>query len=74
MFGTLSRGPVESDVPDRLFAYGVLEKAGESTRGGSRAYYRMPDREGSSALSRRSAAARTRSASAEAVAANAKAP
>lgn len=30
----------------RLVAYGLLEKAGESTRGGSRAYYRMPDREG----------------------------
>jgi predicted transcriptional regulator len=30
----------------RLVAYGLLEKAGESTRGGSRAYYRIPDREG----------------------------
>ncbi len=28
-----------------LVAYGLLEKAGESTRGGRRAYYRMPDRE-----------------------------
>lgn len=28
----------------RLVAYGLFEKAGESTRGGSRAYYRMPDR------------------------------
>jgi hypothetical protein len=30
----------------RLVAYGLLEKAGESTRGGRRAYYRMPDRAG----------------------------
>lgn len=31
----------------RMFvAYGVLEKCGPSTRGGRRAYYRMPDREG----------------------------
>jgi hypothetical protein len=30
----------------RLVAYGLLEKSGESTRGGRRAYYRMPDREG----------------------------
>lgn len=31
----------------RLIAsYGLLEKVGESTRGGNRAYYRMPDREG----------------------------
>jgi hypothetical protein len=29
----------------RLVAYGLLEKVGESTRGGRRAYYRMPDRE-----------------------------
>src|SRR2546426_5953446 len=29
----------------RLVAYGLLEKAGESTRGGKRAYYRMPARE-----------------------------
>ncbi len=29
-----------------LAAYGLLEKAGPSTRGGRRAYYRMPDREG----------------------------
>ena len=29
-----------------LVAYGVLEKSGESTRGGRRAYYRMPDRAG----------------------------
>jgi hypothetical protein len=28
----------------RLVAYGLLEKAGESTRGGRRAYYRMPNR------------------------------
>lgn len=28
-----------------LVAYGLLEKVGESTRGGRRAYYRMPDRE-----------------------------
>lgn len=27
-----------------LVAYGLLEKVGESTRGGRRAYYRMPDR------------------------------
>jgi hypothetical protein len=27
----------------RLVAYGLLEKVGESTRGGRRAYYRMPD-------------------------------
>jgi len=26
-----------------LVAYGLLEKVGESTRGGRRAYYRMPD-------------------------------
>src|SRR2546430_11732901 len=26
-----------------LVSYGVLEKSGESTRGGQRAYYRMPD-------------------------------
>ena len=30
----------------RLVAYGLLEKVGESTRGGRRAYYRMPDRLG----------------------------
>jgi len=30
----------------RLVAYGLLEKSGESTRGGRRAYYRMPDRDG----------------------------
>lgn len=29
-----------------LRAFGVLEKSGESTRGGNRAYYRMPDLEG----------------------------
>jgi hypothetical protein len=29
-----------------LVGYGVLEKSGPSTRGGRRAYYRMPDREG----------------------------
>jgi hypothetical protein len=29
-----------------LVAYGLLEKVGESTRGGRRAYYRMPDRAG----------------------------
>jgi hypothetical protein len=29
-----------------LVGYGLLEKVGESTRGGRRAYYRMPDREG----------------------------
>ena len=29
-----------------LAAYGLLEKAGPSTRGGRRAYYRMPDRPG----------------------------
>ena len=30
----------------RLVAYGLLEKVGESTRGGRRAYYRMVDRAG----------------------------
>jgi hypothetical protein len=31
----------------RIFvSYGVLEKSGASTRGGRRAYYRMPDRAG----------------------------
>ncbi len=29
-----------------LVTYGLLEKSGESTRGGRRAYYRMPDRAG----------------------------
>ena len=29
-----------------LVAYGLLEKSGESTRGGRRAYYRMHDRVG----------------------------
>lgn len=29
-----------------LATYGLLEKAGQSTRGGRRAYYRMPDRQG----------------------------
>jgi len=29
-----------------LVRYGILEKVGETTRGGRRAYYRMPDREG----------------------------
>lgn len=29
-----------------LVAYGLLEKDGESTRGGRRAYYRMPDPDG----------------------------
>lgn len=29
-----------------LVGYGLLLKAGESSRGGRRAYYRMPDREG----------------------------
>ena len=28
----------------RLVAYGLLVKVGESTRGGRRAYYQMPDR------------------------------
>lgn len=27
-----------------LVGYGLIEKSGESTRGGRRAYYRMPDR------------------------------
>jgi hypothetical protein len=30
----------------KLVACGLLEKAGESTRGGRRAYYRMPDPDG----------------------------
>lgn len=29
-----------------LVSYGLLEKSGPSTRGGRRAYYRMPNREG----------------------------
>src|SRR4051812_16721468 len=29
----------------RLVAYGLIQKVGESTRGGKRAYYRMPERE-----------------------------
>jgi hypothetical protein len=29
----------------RLAAYGLIQKSGESTRGGKRAYYRMQDRE-----------------------------
>ena len=29
-----------------LVGYGLLAKSGESTRGGRRAYYRMPDRTG----------------------------
>jgi hypothetical protein len=29
-----------------LAVYGLIEKAGPSTRGGRRAYYRMPDRPG----------------------------
>lgn len=29
-----------------LAVYGLIEKAGPSTRGGRRAYYRMPDRAG----------------------------
>ena len=29
-----------------LVTYGLIEKSGESTRGGRRAYYRMPDRAG----------------------------
>lgn len=29
-----------------LASYGLIEKAGESTRGGNRAYYCMPDRVG----------------------------
>lgn len=29
-----------------LVSYGLIEKVGESTRGGRRAYYRMPDRIG----------------------------
>ena len=29
-----------------LATYGFIEKVGESTRGGRRAYYRMPDRAG----------------------------
>ena len=29
-----------------LVSYGLLEKSGSSTRGGRRAYYRMPDRVG----------------------------
>jgi hypothetical protein len=29
-----------------LVAYGLLQKSGESTRGGRRAYYHLPDREG----------------------------
>jgi hypothetical protein len=39
-----------------LVSYGLLEKSGPSTRGGRRAYYRMPDRPGvESALEARSA-------------------
>jgi hypothetical protein len=30
----------------RLASYGLIEKSGPSTRGGRRAYYRMPDRAG----------------------------
>ncbi|MBV8528018.1 MAG: hypothetical protein JOZ75_06865 [Candidatus Dormibacteraeota bacterium] len=30
----------------RLVTFGILEKAGDSTRGGQRAYYRMPDAAG----------------------------
>lgn len=29
-----------------LISYGIAEKSGESTRGGQRAYYRLPDPEG----------------------------
>jgi hypothetical protein len=29
-----------------LVSYGIAEKSGESTRGGQRAYYRLPDQEG----------------------------
>jgi hypothetical protein len=29
-----------------LVAYGIAEKSGESTRGGQRAYYRLPDPDG----------------------------
>lgn len=29
-----------------LVGYGLIEKSGESTRGGRRAYYRMPNRKG----------------------------
>lgn len=29
-----------------LAVYGLIEKSGQSTRGGRRAYYRMPDRAG----------------------------
>src|SRR5262249_31740115 len=31
---------------DRGRAYGILEKVGETARGGRRAYYQMPNREG----------------------------
>jgi len=44
----LSSGGSQRWVPNLriLVSYGLLEKSGESTRGGRRAYYRMPDRAG----------------------------
>ena len=38
--------PVHVPGLRRLVTYGLLEKCGESTRGGRRAYYRMIDRTG----------------------------
>ena len=39
-------GPVWRPGLRLLASYGLLEKSGDSTRGGNRAYYRMPDRIG----------------------------
>jgi hypothetical protein len=44
----LARGGSPRWIPNLriLVSYGLLEKSGPSTRGGRRAYYRMPDRVG----------------------------
>jgi hypothetical protein len=43
----LARGGSRRWIPNLriLVSYGLLEKSGPSSRGGRRAYYRMPDRE-----------------------------
>lgn len=44
--GRQTNGPSWRPGIRLLAGYGLLEKVGESTRGGRRAYYRMPDRIG----------------------------
>jgi hypothetical protein len=47
VFDEIARQGAEPGIPNLrpLASFGLIEKSGESTRGGNRAYYRMPDRE-----------------------------